>query len=136
MGMFDSLLDKLDDLKDDAAGKSRELLGHTLEMLQEKGEGVKDLVDHFDSKGMGDKVKSWVGKGPNLAVTADQVKEALGPEKLQYLALKSKLSVEEVTSRLAHQLPQLVDKLTPDGDLPKVDLKAHLANLAAKFKKD
>ena len=136
MGMFDSLLDKLDDLKDDAAGKSRELLGHTLEMLQEKGEGVKDLVDHFDAKGMGDKVKSWVGKGPNLALTADQVKEALGPEKLQYLALKSKLSVEEVTSRLAHQLPVLVDKLTPDGELPKVDLKAHLANLAAKFKKD
>ncbi|MCC7144009.1 MAG: hypothetical protein IT349_18085, partial [Candidatus Eisenbacteria bacterium] len=90
MGMFDSLLDKFDDLKDEAGEKSRALLGSTLEMLHEKGDGLKDLVDHFDAKGLGDKAKSWVGKGANLAVTPDEIKEALGPEKLQYLALKSK----------------------------------------------
>lgn len=136
MGMFDGLLKQIDELKDDAAEKSRAVLGSTLEMLEEKGHGLKDLVDDFDAKGMGDKVKSWVGKGPNLQLTADQVKEALGPEKLQYLALKSKLSVEEVTSKLAAHLPQLIDKLTPDGELPKMDLKGHIAGWMAKFKKD
>ncbi|MBK8230723.1 MAG: DUF937 domain-containing protein [Candidatus Eisenbacteria bacterium] len=135
MGMFDSLLDKFDDLKDEAGEKSRALLGSTLEMLHEKGDGLKDLVDHFDAKGLGDKAKSWVGKGANLAVTPDEIKEALGPEKLQYLALKSKLSVEEVTSKLASHLPGLIDKITPDGEMPKVDLKEHLSGLLAKFRK-
>lgn len=136
MGMFDSIVDKLTDAKDEAAQKSKALLSNTMDMLHDKQDGLKDLLDGFDAKGMGDKVKSWVGKGPNLAVTADEIKEALGPEKLEYLALKSKLSVEEVTSKLAAHLPHLIDKITPDGEMPKVDLKQHFNSLLAKFKKD
>ncbi len=135
MGIFDPFLDSLSDRKDEAAAKSRALLSQTLEFLQEKKEGLNDLLDGFDAKGMGDKVKSWVGPGSNVALTADEVRDALGKDKLEALALRSKLSVEEVTSKLAVELPKLVDKLTPDGEMPKVDLEQHLKNLMAKFDK-
>lgn len=135
MGILDPFLDSLSDKKDEASAKSKALLSRTLDLLQEKKDGLNDLLSGFDAKGMGDKVKSWVGPGSNVALTTDEVREALGKDKLESLALRSKLSVEEVTSKLAVELPKLVDKLTPDGELPKVDFKQHLSNLRAKFDK-
>lgn len=118
MGIFDSLVDKLTEGKEDLAGAPKKLLVGALEMVNEQKGGVTALVEKFNAAGLGDHVKSWVGKGANMPVTAEQIKQALGSDKVEMLALKTKLSVEEVTSHLAAALPQMIDKLTPDGKIP------------------
>jgi uncharacterized protein YidB (DUF937 family) len=77
------------------------------------------VIGEFEKNGLGPTVQSWVGTGPNRTISADEVHKALGPELLQQLSAKSGLSVEELTQKLSHVLPQAVDKLTPDGAMPK-----------------
>jgi uncharacterized protein YidB (DUF937 family) len=86
-------------------------------MIHEQKGGLQAMVDKLSKSGLGEQAKSWVSTGANLPVTADQIKNALDPKELDMLALKTKLSVEEVTSHLAAALPHIVDRLTPDGKL-------------------
>lgn len=125
MGIFDSIVDRLTAGKDELAGAPKKLVAGALEMIDEQKEGLKGVVDRLSASGLGEQVKSWVGTGANLPVSADQIKQALGSDQIERLALKTKLSVEEVTSHLAAALPQIVDKLTPDGKLTAGSLKEH-----------
>ena len=87
--------------------------------ILEKHGGVQGVVNEFERNGLGATVRSWVGTGPNQPISADEVHKALGPDLLQQLSEKSGLSVQDLTQKLAHVLPQAVDKLTPDGAIPK-----------------
>jgi len=64
-------------------------------------------------------VGSWVGTDANQPISADQVHQALGLDLIQQLAAKTGLSVPELTQKLAQVLPQAVDRMTPDGVIPK-----------------
>jgi len=86
----------------------------------EKHGGLQGVVSEFERNGLGATVKSWVGTGPNQPISADEVHKALGPDLLQQLSDKSGLSVQDLAQRLARVLPEAVDKLTPDGAIPKV----------------
>jgi uncharacterized protein YidB (DUF937 family) len=85
----------------------------------EKHGGLQGVVSEFENKGLGATVQSWVGTGPNQAITPDQVHTALGPDLLRQLSEKSGLSVEDLKQKLAQILPQAIDHLTPDGRIPK-----------------
>ena len=86
----------------------------------EKHGGLQGVVSEFEKNGLGATVKSWVGTGPNQPISADEVHKALGPDLLQQLSDKSGLSEQDLAQKLARVLPQAVDKLTPDGAIPKV----------------
>jgi uncharacterized protein YidB (DUF937 family) len=60
-----------------------------------------------------------VGTGPNQPISPADVHRALGPDLLQQLSEKSGLSVQDLTEKLSHVLPQAVDRLTPNGVIPK-----------------
>ena len=81
--------------------------------------GVQGLVNEFERNGLGATVKSWVGTGPNQPISPADVQKVLGSDLLQQLSAKSGLSVEDLSQKLAQVLPQTVDKLTPDGVIPK-----------------
>ena len=85
----------------------------------EKHGGLQGVVSEFEKNGLGATVKSWVGTGPNQSISPDEVHKVLGPDLLQQLSEKSGLSIQDLTQKLAHVLPQAVDKLTPDGAIPK-----------------
>lgn len=87
------------------------------EMLEKQG-GVKGLVDKFEQAGYGEKVRSWVGNGPNLPISADEVHQALGSDTVKAFAEKLGISPEELTAKLSEFLPAAVDKATPNGTLP------------------
>jgi uncharacterized protein YidB (DUF937 family) len=87
--------------------------------ILEKHGGLQGVVSEFEKNGLGPTVSSWVGTGPNQSISPDQVHNVVGPELLQELAAKSGLSVQELTQKLAQVLPQAVDKLTPNGVIPK-----------------
>lgn len=81
--------------------------------------GVQGVVAQFEKQGFGDTVKSWVGTGPNQPISADQMNAALGASTLQELATSAGISVPELAQKLAQILPQAIDKLTPQGVIPK-----------------
>jgi uncharacterized protein YidB (DUF937 family) len=83
-------------------------------------DGIKDLVDRFRQAGHGDAADSWVAHGPNRDVMPQHVEGAIGADTLDALTKQTGLSREEIISRLTRELPNAVDKYTPDGRLPSV----------------
>jgi uncharacterized protein YidB (DUF937 family) len=80
--------------------------------------GLSELVERFKQSGHGETVNSWVGTGPNTQIAPSQVEQAIGPDVLETLSKQIGLSREELLARLSRELPQAVDKYTPDGRLP------------------
>jgi len=81
-------------------------------------DGLGGLIDQFQKKGLGDVIDSWVNRGKNKGVAPDQVSVALGGDVVNELSRRTGLSRDEVVTELARMLPNVVDKLTPDGRLP------------------
>jgi uncharacterized protein YidB (DUF937 family) len=80
--------------------------------------GLGGLLSQFQQKGLGDVMNSWIGSGQNQSISPNQLGSALGPQIIKILAQKSGLSEQEITSHLSQILPNVVDKLTPNGRLP------------------
>ena len=85
----------------------------------EKNGGLQGVLAQFEKQGLGDKMQSWIGKGANLPISPDQVRSVVGSDLLQQLSTRTGLSVGDLTQKLAQVLPQAVDKMTPDGVIPK-----------------
>jgi uncharacterized protein YidB (DUF937 family) len=116
MGLFDEIMQLAGS---GASGEHSNVANAVMEMLQSgQGGGLSGLVGAFQSKGLGDIVSSWVGTGQNLPVSAEQVHSALGSEYIQQIAAKVGISPDSVDSALAGLLPVIVDKLTPNGQMP------------------
>lgn len=84
-----------------------------------QGGGLRGLVEKFNEAGLGEVVGSWIGKGDNLPVSADQLKEVLGGDLLGKLAGQLGVDPAQASGQLADLLPGLVDKLTPQGVAPE-----------------
>jgi uncharacterized protein YidB (DUF937 family) len=80
--------------------------------------GLGDLIDRFRQNGQGEKASSWVSTGPNQPVSPAELEQALGPERIQWLTAQTGMSKEELLAGLSQELPDVVDKLTPEGRLP------------------
>lgn len=80
--------------------------------------GLRELVDAFKQKGQGEVADSWVNRGPNKQIAPAQLEQAIGPDVLETLSQQTGLSREELLSRLSKNLPDAVDKYTPEGRIP------------------
>jgi uncharacterized protein YidB (DUF937 family) len=83
--------------------------------LIEKHGGVQGIVAQMESQGLGGTVKSWVGTGANLPISADQVHAAFGSDLIAGLAAKVGMNPQELEQKLAQALPQAINHLTPTG---------------------
>ncbi len=81
--------------------------------------GLGDLMARFQQGGLGDVLGSWIGTGQNLPVSADQLSNVLGSDMLGSIASQLGVTHGEAASQLSEVLPQVVDKLTPDGQVPE-----------------
>ena len=63
-----------------------------------------------------------MGTGQNLPITAQQIQQVLGSNTIKDLAAKAGISTDEVSSHLTQLLPTIVDKLTPNGQIPQGDI--------------
>jgi uncharacterized protein YidB (DUF937 family) len=79
---------------------------------------LRELTDRFQERGHGDIADSWVGTGPNRAVTPEQMRDALGEDTVGSLAEQAGINEIDLLNGLSQDLPQAVDQLTPDGRLP------------------
>lgn len=80
--------------------------------------GLGELLDRFKQTGQAETADSWVKTGPNKQCTPAQLEQAIGPEVLENLSKQTGLSRDELVSRLCRELPDAVDKYTPDGRIP------------------
>lgn len=80
--------------------------------------GLNAIVAKLQQAGFGDQVKSWLGNGQNVPITADQLKQVLGSDAVRQLAARFNIPVDQITQILAQQLPAAVDRASPDGKLP------------------
>ena len=116
MGLFDGILGSLfGGLNQQQSGN---LLSSVAGMLQGGG-GIQGLLTKFSGQGLGDLVKGWISTGPNPPATAQQVEKVFGPDQLSQLASQAGVPTNEISGHLAKLLPQLVDKLSPDGTVPE-----------------
>ncbi|RJG02714.1 YidB family protein [Noviherbaspirillum sedimenti] len=120
MGLFDSIAGQLGGMIPGAGNGDSQggLLEAGMSLLNSQG-GLQGLIQTFQEHGLGDTVASWIGTGSNLPISADQIQSVLGSEQVQAIAQKLGLSTAEASGSLATMLPQLIDRLTPDGQLPE-----------------
>ena len=81
----------------------------------------RELMERFGSAGKRDRAESWVGSGANQPVDPSDLEQALGDDTLDDLTRTTGLSRSEILDRLARNLPQTVDRFTPQGRLPTED---------------
>jgi uncharacterized protein YidB (DUF937 family) len=80
--------------------------------------GLGGLIGMLQQAGLGDAASSWVSSGANRSVSPDQVHAALGEERMSELAARLGIGTPQVASELSQVLPQMVDRMTPRGQLP------------------
>jgi uncharacterized protein YidB (DUF937 family) len=103
-----------------SSGSAGGLMGALLPMIggMLAGGGLSKLLGAFQAQGLSSQADSWVGTGPNEPVTPGQVTQALGDDQIGQIAEKLGVSHDEAAQAIAEALPQVVDRVSPEGQLP------------------
>lgn len=89
-------------------------------------DGLGGLIEQFQKKGFGETIDSWVNSGPNKDVAARDVSDALSDDLVDELARRTGLSRDQILNELSRVLPNVVDRMTPQGRLPTLQELARL----------
>ena len=140
MGLLDGLLGSMmggmmDRNTDGAMGRSpmpgaqaqNPLLQIALQMLQQNG-GIEGILGKFQQAGYGQQAQSWIGTGQNMPIDANVLSQIFGRDQMGQIAQQMGMSREEASGGLAQVLPQVVDEMTPQGQVP--DNHSDLVNQA------
>lgn len=100
------------------SGNQAALLQAVTSLIGGQQGGLGGLVKAFEQQGLGTVVSSWISTGANLPISPDQITKGLGADAVNQFATHAGIAPESAGSTLASMLPQLVDKLTPNGKLP------------------
>ena len=82
------------------------------------GGGLGGLLGAFQNAGLGHIAQSWVGNGPNQSVSPDQLRSVFGDQQIQTMSQQSGLPQGDLLSQLSQHLPSMVDRMTPNGQMP------------------
>jgi len=113
MGLFDSVAGAvLGKMMGDKGGVAQV----AMEMFNQNG-GLSGVLDKFKEGGLGDLAASWVGKGENLPISAEQISSVIGNGAIAEMAAKFGIDPETLSAQIAEHLPTVIDKMTPDGEV-------------------
>ena len=96
--------------------------------------GLGDLIGKFTQGGMGDVIGSWIGHGQNAPISGSQVSDVLGSDAIGKIAAQLGLTHAEAADQVSQVLPQVVDHLTPQGQVPEGGLGG-IGDILAQFSK-
>ena len=80
--------------------------------------GLRNIINDMQQSGHGAAAQSWVGNGPNQAISPTDLASALGSEDIDAVAKQTGMSRDQLLAQLSQHLPELVNQMTPDGSLP------------------
>ena len=110
----------LDGILGNNAGDGADPISGVNELIQSQG-GVQGLTQKFSAGGLGDIAASWIGKGNNMPISAQQIEAVLGSGPIGQFAQKLGVSPAQAANVLAMALPMIIDRLTPQGDAKAAD---------------
>ncbi|MBY0385624.1 YidB family protein [bacterium] len=97
-------------------GGQNNTLGMVMQLVEQNG-GLSNIMQKFESAGLQNVVQSWIGTGQNLPISAEQIMSVFGNQQVEQIAQKFNLSGSDVAQTVSQFLPQMVDKLTPNGEM-------------------
>lgn len=116
MGLLDDLVGSLGNSNGSGQGNQMQQLMAIWNWVQEQG-GAEVLLQKFQQGGLGQVLNSWLGSGSNMSIDGGEIQNALGNDQLQSLADKLGTDVQGASGTLAALLPQVIDKLSPQGHI-------------------
>lgn len=81
--------------------------------------GIGGLIDLFRGAGMGNAMDSWIGTGENLPISAEQLQQVLGSDRIGGIAQQLGMSQQDTAGQLSQMLPEIINQLTPRGQVPE-----------------
>lgn len=119
MALFDTVIAGAAEKFGLSGEKAGGLLAAVLSLIADPAKGgFGGFIDRFRNAGLGDTVNSWITRGDNTPISSAEVEKAVGPAEIDSIVTKTGLDRGTVTSAMAGMVPQVVDKLTPDGEIP------------------
>lgn len=115
MGLFDSLASSM---LGKLGGEKGAIAQVAVDLFNQNG-GLPGVLEKFKAAGFADEVASWVGKRANLQISAEQVTQVLGSATIQSAANKLGINASEISAKIAEYLPQVIDRMTPNGEVGK-----------------
>lgn len=103
------------------AGGLGDILGQVLNGGGGSGGGLGGLLRQFESAGLGDQARSWVSPGQNQPLSPDALGRVFGADGLAAIARQAGLSERDASAGLARLLPEIIDRATPQGQVPDDD---------------
>jgi len=134
MGLLDNIISDVAGGQPQGGAQVLAAIGSLLNSNAQGG-GLTSLIAQFTQAGFGQHIQSWISSGQNLPISAEQITQALGSGRLQQLARDAGIDPAQMSGHLAQLLPQLVDHLTPNGQVPQgggLDVLGVLARLAGR----
>ena len=129
MSLFDSLAGSV---LSKFGGEQGGMAQMALDVFNQNG-GLAGVLEKLNAGGLAEQARSWVGTGENLSISAEQISNVLGDGAIAEMAAKFGFTPEVISSQIAENLPNLIDKLTPDGEVP-ADSGNLLGTVLAMFK--
>jgi uncharacterized protein YidB (DUF937 family) len=83
--------------------------------------GLGALLEQMQQAGLGDQARSWVGTGQNMPVSPDAMSQIFGEGGIGAIARQAGLTPQETSEGLSELLPDVVNHVTPTGEVPDFD---------------
>ncbi len=116
-GQFGQLGSLVSGLSGGNPSQAGNLLAAAAALVQQNG-GLTEVLAKFQQAGLGAEAQSWVGTGPNASISGDQLTSVLGGGAIGQLASQLGVSTGQAGSTLAQLLPEIINQLTPQGQVP------------------
>jgi uncharacterized protein YidB (DUF937 family) len=96
------------------------------------GGGLGGLLEQLQQAGFGEQANSWVGRGSNKPISPDAMTQIFGRDGLEQISRQAGISEDEASQGLSQLLPEVVDRMTPEGEVPEADALANSVDDFAK----
>ena len=83
--------------------------------------GLGALLERMQQAGLGDQARSWVGTGENMPVSPDALNQVFGEDGIGAIARQAGLTPKETSDGLSQLLPEMINHVTPTGEVPDFD---------------
>lgn len=96
--------------------------------------GLGGLLEQMTRAGYGDQARSWVGTGQNMPIPPDALEQIFGRGGVAEIARQAGVSEADASRGLSELLPEVVDRVTPNGEVPDLDqLSASVGDLSRRL---
>jgi uncharacterized protein YidB (DUF937 family) len=96
--------------------------------------GLGGLLEQLQRAGFGEQARSWVGRGANQPIPPDAMTQIFGREGIEQISRQAGVPEDEAAEGLSRLLPEVIDRVTPDGQVPDAEsltnsVEAHATGL-------